>query len=123
MPSFSFAFNDGEGTLERPRQGMEQVKLRVTRGADRGEWTAEVKPQGVVWTKDGKHIMDVPPSLQRLYQRLVFFPDPQKKEGTAQHAGDEYSFTDVSNDRYVVKVDGKGDIAEVRVNDQFIKRR
>src|SRR5262249_30899798 len=113
-PKFRFTFNDGDGSLARPRQGMEQLKFHVTRGADRGDWTAEVNATGVVWTKDGKHAADVPGSLQELYQRLTIFPDPQKKEGTAQKSGDAYEFTDANGgDRYVIKVDGSGNITEM----------
>ena len=120
-PRFRFTFNDGEGSLVRPRQGQEQVKFHVTRGADRGDWTAEVKPTGVVWTKDGKHASDVPPSLQMLYQRLTIFPDPQKKEGAAQRNENAFEFTDANGgDRYVIKVDGSGNIREMRIGDQTI---
>ena len=100
---------------------MEELTIDVTRGADRGRWAASVKPNGVVWTKNGQHVADVPSSLQHLFQRLTIFPDPQKKEGAAQRVGDAYEFTDAnSGDRYVVKVSG-GQIVEVRINEERIK--
>jgi len=120
-PRFRFTFDDGDGSLVRPRQGQEQVKFHVTRGADRGDWTAEVKPIGVVWTKDGKHASDVPQSLQSLYQRLTIFPDPQKKEGSAQRNGDAYEFTNANGgERYVIKVDGGGNITEMKIGNETI---
>ena len=123
-PKLSFTFNEGEGTLSRPRQGMESVKLHISKGADRGQWTATVQPNGVVWTKDGKHTMDVPASLQRLYQFLVFFPDPQKREGSAQKVGEAYEFTNVSGgDHYVVHLAADGTVADVRINDWTIRFR
>ena len=120
-PGFHFTFDDGSGSLERPRQGMEQVKLHITRGADRGDWTASVKPNGVVWTKDGKHTMDVSSSLLKLYQRLTLFPDPQKKEGTAHRNGDRFEFTDANGgDRYSIAVGPDGAMTEIRINSQTI---
>ena len=116
-PKLAFTYTDGDGSLQRPRQGMESVQLNVTKGADRGKWTADVKPNGVVWTKDGKHAEDVPASLQRLYQFLVFYPDPQKKEGAPRPTGAGYEFTDANGgDRYVVQLAKDGSIAEVRIN-------
>jgi hypothetical protein len=120
-PGFHFTFNDGEGSLKRPRQGMEQLRTHVTRGPDRGDWLAEVKPNGVVWTKDGKHTVDVPQSLQRLYQRLTIFPDPQKKEGTAQRNGNHFEFTDANGgDRYVITVGPDDRITEIRIGETVI---
>lgn len=120
-PGFHFTFNDGEGSLKRPMQGMEQVRIHVTRGSDRGDWLAEVKPNGVVWTKDGKHTVDIPQSLQRLYQRLTIFPDPQKKDGTAQRNGNRFEFTDANGgDRYVITVAPDDRITEIRVGDSVI---
>jgi hypothetical protein len=123
-PHFQFTFDDGDGSLIRPRQGMEQVKFHVTRGAGRGDWSAEVKPNGVVWTKDGQHAADVPSSLQQLYQRLTIFPDPQKKEGAAQRNGDQYEFTDANGgDRYILTVDAAGNIREMKIGGQTITIR
>jgi hypothetical protein len=116
---FHFTFNDGSGELKRPTQGMEHAELTVTKGADRGHWVADSTPRGVAWTRDGKAANDVPPPLARLYQRVTLFPDPQKREGSAQRVGDHFEFTDAnSGDRYVVKVSpADGSIVEVTVND------
>src|SRR5436305_1793973 len=93
----------------------EPFGVGAPRGADRGEWLASVKPTGVVWTKDGAHAADVPQSMQRLFQRLTIFPDPQKKEGAAQRAGDHFEFSDAnSGERYVVTVKG-AEIVEFRI--------
>lgn len=116
---FHFTFNGGEGSLERPRQGMERVKVRT--GHD--DWVAEVKPNGVVWTKDGKHELDVPQSLQQLYQRVTIFPDPQKKEGSAQRVGDTFVFTNANGgEHYVVKV-ADGNIVELKIDNQTMNFR
>ena len=114
-----FTFNDGSGELKRPSQGLERLTLHITKGEQRGEWVAEAKPNGVAWTKNGKAANDVPQSLARLYQRLTIFPDPQKKEGSAQRVGDHFEFTDAnSGDRYVVEVSAAdGSISELRIND------
>jgi hypothetical protein len=116
---FHFTFNGGEGSLERPRQGMERMKVR----AGHDEWTAEVKPNGVVWSKNGKHEMDVPESLQRLFQRVTIFPDPQKKEGSAQRIGDTFVFTNANGgEHYVVKV-VDGNIVELKIDSQTMTFR
>lgn len=121
-PKLTFTFDEGEGSLLRPREGMESVKLHITQGPDQGRWTADVQPAGVVWTKDGKHTMDVPGSLQHLYQFLVFFPDPQKREGTAQKVGDAYEFTNVSGgDHYVVGTASDGTISYVQIGKWTIR--
>ena len=114
-----FTFNDGSGELTRPSQGLERLTLHIAKGEQRGEWVAEAKPNGVAWTKNGKAANDVPQSLARLYQRLTIFPDPQKKEGSAQRVGDHFEFTDAnSGDRYVVEVSAAdGSISELRIND------
>jgi hypothetical protein len=102
--AFTSSFGDGE--LTRPTPGAERMTVRAHDGA----WTAEAKPTGIVWTHDGKHATNVPQPLERLYQRLTLFPDPQKKEGSAKLAAKEgetnrYEFTDANNgDRYVVWV-------------------
>jgi hypothetical protein len=88
-----------------------------------GKWTASVKPNGVVWTKNGKHETDVPQSLQHLFQRLTIFPDPQKKEGKAQPTADGFQFTDASGgDRYVIKT-SEGKIVNIAINDLSIAIR
>ena len=111
---FHFTFDGGDGSLDRPRQGMERVKVRT----GRDEWVAEVKPNGVVWSKNGKHEMDVPQSLQQLYQRVTIFPDPQKREGSAQRAGDAFVFTNANGgEHYAVKV-VDGNIVELKIDGQ-----
>jgi hypothetical protein len=116
---FHFTFNGGEGLLERPRQGMERVKIRTGHDA----WTAEVKPNGVVWTKNGKHELNVPQSLQQLFQRVTIFPDPQKKEGSAQRIDDTFTFTNANGgEHYVVKV-VDGNIVELNIDDQTVTFR
>jgi hypothetical protein len=116
---FHFTFNGGEGSLERPRQGMERVRVRT--GHD--EWVAEVKPVGVVWSKNGKHEMDVPESLQRLFQRVTIFPDPQKKEESAQRIGDTFVFTNANGgEHYVVRV-VDGNIVELKIDSQTMTFR
>ena len=117
--AFHFTFDGGEGSLERPRQGMERVKLRTVHD----DWLAEVKPNGVVWTKNGKHELDVPQSLQQLFQRVTIFPDPQKKEGSPQSAGDTFVFTNANGgEHYVVKV-VDGNIVELKIDDQTMTFR
>lgn len=120
-PKFHFTFKDGNGSLTRPRQGMEQVRFHVTRGNDRGDWSADVKSSGVVWTKDGKRAASAPVSLLMLYQRLTIFPDPQKKEGAAQKNGDAYEFTNANGgERYVIQVDAGGNIRQMKIGDETI---
>lgn len=121
-----FTSTVGDGELSRPTIGAE--KLTIT-NAD-GAWTAEPKPNGIVWTKKGEHTRNVPQPLERLYQRLTIFPDPQKKEGSPKLAATEgdvnrYEFTDANNgDKYVVwvsKSDGhmtKVQIANVTITFQ-----
>lgn len=101
------------GTLQRPRIGEERVTI--------GEWAAETKPGGIVWTRGGKPAAPSP-ELERLYQRLTLWLDPQKKEGSPQLVdakGDanHYRFTDANSgeayDVLVAKADGR--IVDVRV--------
>jgi hypothetical protein len=116
---FHFTFNGGEGLLERPRQGMERMKVRT----GNNDWVAEVKPNGVVWTRNSKHETDVPQSLQQLFQRVTIFPDPQKKEGSTQRVGDTFTFTNANGGQhYVVKV-LNGNIVELKIDDQTMTFR
>jgi len=101
------------GTMQRPRIGEERVTI--------GEWTADAKPGGIVWTRGGKPAAPTP-ELERLYQRLTLWLDPQKKEGSPQLVdakGDRnhYHFTDMNSgdayDVFVAKADGR--IVDVRV--------
>jgi len=100
------------GTLQRPRIGEELVTV--------GEWSAQAKPGGIVWTRNGKAATPTP-ELERLYQRLTLWLDPQKKEGAPQlvdgtGSANYYHFTDANSgeayDVVVAKDDGR--IVEVR---------
>jgi hypothetical protein len=95
------------GTLQRPRIGEERVTM--------GEWSAETKRGGIVWTRNGKPAKPTP-ELERLYQRLTIYLDPQKKEGAPQlvdanGATKHYAFTDANSgetyDVLVAKDDGR----------------
>lgn len=98
------------GALQRPRIGQERVTV--------GDWTAEASPGGIVWTRGGKPAAP-PPELERLYQRLTLYLDPQKKEGSPQLVDDvdekgdtnHYHFTDANSgeayDVFVAKSDGR----------------
>jgi len=100
---------------------MERVQIQVTRGPDRGHWLAEAKPNGVVWTKNAKHTTDVPQTLQRLHQRLTFFPDPQKREGAAQRVGDQFVFTDANGgERYAITLGADGGFRVMKVGELTI---
>ena len=122
-----FSIDDGEGEMKRPRPGQERLELHLRKGTDRGVWVAEVKPNGVVWNRDGKHVNDVPQELATLFQRVTLFPDPQKKEGTPQLAAREadtnrYEFTDVNSGRHytvwVSQTDGR--IVKVAIDRETI---
>jgi len=95
------------GTLIRPRIGEERVTI--------GAWTAEAKPGGIVWTRGGQPAKPTP-ELERLYQRLTLWLDPQKSEGAPQLADSDaktshYHFTDANSgeayDVAVAKDDGR----------------
>jgi hypothetical protein len=97
---------NGGGTLQRPRIGAEKLTV--------GEWTAESKHGAIAWTKSGKPSTPTP-ELERLYQRLTIYLDPQKKEGAPQLVdssgnANHYHFTDANSgeayDVYVAKDDG-----------------
>jgi len=98
---------EAKGELHRPRIGEERVTV--------GPWTAETKSGRIVWTRNGKP--DHPtPELERLYQRLTIYLDPQKKEGSPQLASSDakanhYHFTDANSgevyDAFVAKDDGR----------------
>jgi hypothetical protein len=95
------------GTLQRPRIGEERVTI--------GEWSAQAKAGGIAWTRNGKAATPAP-ELERLYQRLTLWLDPQKKEGGPQLVGssgatNRYHFTDANSgeayDVFVAKDDGR----------------
>jgi hypothetical protein len=118
-----FKSSDGAGDMIRSTPGAERMVLN---GSD-GEWIAEAKRSGVVWTHNGKAVKDVPPKLEKLWERLTLFPDPQKKEGTPVLSMEgnvrRYDFTDVNTgDRYSVWVaPDDGHITKLRVNDWMIE--
>jgi hypothetical protein len=62
------------GEMARPTPGME----RVTFQASGARWMAEAKPNGVVWTKDGKPVANEPAWADRIYQWVTIYFDPQK---------------------------------------------
>ena len=95
------------GTLQRPRLAEERVTI--------GEWSAQAKADGIAWTHNGKAATPTP-ELERLYQRLTLWLDPQKKEGSAQlvdakGSTNHYHFTDANSgeayDVFVAKDDGR----------------
>ena len=110
---------DAFGTMSRPRPGAESVVIRVM-GA--GQWSAETKPSGVVWTHDGKRVTNEPAWADRIWQRTTMFLDPQMREGTPRLVGSDaasnhYHFTDANSgtpyDLYVSKRDGS--VIRIRV--------
>ena len=122
-----FTFDEGRGELKRPTPGSERVTFEVAKGDARGSWFAESRASGIVWTRDGKRIAAAPDYLERLFQRVTLFPDPQKKEGTPQVAlRDEstvrYTFTDAnSGEAYDVVVNLKtGAMEKVTVGKSVI---
>lgn len=115
-----FRTPEGQGTMTRETPGREHMMLYLAKGDLRGTWMAETRASGVAWTFNGARAVSVPPQLDRLFQRVTLFPDPQKKEGAPKLLGrDEkgitWEFTDKnSGDRYVVRVDPKsGHMAQV----------
>jgi hypothetical protein len=108
----------GSGTLQRPRIGEERMTL--------GDWAAETKAGGIVWTRGGKPAAPSP-ELERLYQRLTLYLDPQKKEGAPQLVdangkANHYRFTDANSgeahDVTVAKDDGH--LVELRAGKTLI---
>lgn len=118
-----FKSSDGAGSMIRKTPGAERLVLD---GND-GEWIGEAKRTGIVWTHDGKAVKDVPQKVEKLWERLTVFPDPQKKEGTPALSMEgnvrRYDFTDVnSGARYSVWVaPDDGHITKLRVNDWMIE--
>lgn len=96
--------------MKRPRVGMEEVTFR----ADGIEWRGVASARGVVWSKrDGAAWSEAAPPdyAGRLYQRVTFAFDPQKKEGAAQIVSSDatsnvYRFTDANT----------GEVHELRVS-------
>jgi hypothetical protein len=109
-----------EGEMSRPTIGAERLRFRLAgSGADDGEWSAEARASGVVWSRDGKRVNSTPPTADRLWQLTTLYIDPQKKEREAQRTGTErigaedcirYHFTDANSsaaqDVWVSTTDG-----------------
>ncbi|HEV8434574.1 MAG TPA: hypothetical protein VGR95_14250 [Thermoanaerobaculia bacterium] len=118
-----FKSSDGAGDMIRSTPGAE--RLVVDTGD--GHWVAEAQRTGIIWTRDGKAVKDVPRKLEKLWERLTIFPDPQKKEGkpvlSMEGNTRRYDFTDANTgDRYSVWVaPGDGHITKLRVNDWMIE--
>jgi hypothetical protein len=72
------------GEMTRPTPGME----RVTFNANGAQWTAEAKPSGVVWSRDGKRETSEPPWADRIFQWMTLYLDPPKA-APPQTAGTE----------------------------------
>jgi hypothetical protein len=113
-----FKSSDGAGDMIRKTPGAEVL---IVNTGD-GEWKGEAKATGIVWTHDGKAVKDVPRKLEKLWERLTVFPDPQKKEGTPNLSMEgsvrRYDFTDANTgDRYSVWVAPEdGHITKMQVN-------
>jgi hypothetical protein len=114
-----FKSSEGGGQMIRKTPGAEV--LTVDTGMD-DEWKAAAKPTGIVWTHNGKAVKNVPRKLEKLWERLTVFPDPQKKEGTPRLSMEgnvrRYDFTDANTgDRYSVWVAPEdGHITKLQVN-------
>ena len=74
-----------EGDLTRPRPGMERVQFK----GSGNEWIGETKASGVTWLRDGKPEKNPPAFVERIWQRVTMYVDPQKKEGKAVLAGSD----------------------------------
>ena len=113
-----FKSSDGAGDMIRPTPGAE----RLTLDTSDGEWKAETKATGIVWTHNGNAVKDVPQKYEKLWQRLTIFPDPQKKEGAPKLSMEgnvrRYDFTDANTgDRYSVWLSpADGHITKLQVN-------
>jgi len=91
----------GSGELTRRRIGEEHLDLSLKDG----HWIAEPRPTGIAWMREGQKATPSP-EMERLYQRLTLYLDPQKKEGVPSLAGVEplagtntnhFRFTDANN--------------------------
>jgi hypothetical protein len=116
--ALKFKSSDGDGEMTRPTSGAERLVVH----AKDGEWIAESKRSGIVWTHDGRPANEVPQKLAKLWERLTIFPDPQKKEGAPKLSMEgevrRYDFTDANTgDRYSVWVSpADGHITKLQVN-------
>jgi hypothetical protein len=119
-----FKSSDGAGNMIRTTPGAERLILDTSDG----HWVAEAQRTGIIWTHNGKPVKDVPRNLEKLWERLTLFPDPQKKEAKPVLSMEgnvrRYDFTDANTgDRYSVWVAAPGDghITKLRVNDWMIE--
>lgn len=119
-----FSLPEGMGTLSRDERDRERLVLLIAKGGEKGNWFAEEQSTGVVWSRDGQKLTAVPPRMEKLYQRVTIFPDPQKKEGKpALVSRDEkavtYEFSDAnSGEKYTVRVDPRfGTIRDFEIGD------
>lgn len=113
--------------MDRPTPGAERARFTLRgSGSDDGEWSAESKTAGVIWTRRGQRTTSEPAVVDRIWQRTALYIDPQKKEGEAQKVTEEwagdvpvihYRFTDAnSGDIHDVWVDKRdGHIMRVKV--------
>jgi hypothetical protein len=118
-----FKSSDGAGDMTRKTPGAERLVV----DASDGHWVAEAQRTGIIWTHNGKPVKDVPRNLEKLWERLAIFPDPQKKEGkpvlSMEGNTRRYDFTDANTGaRYSVWVaPGDGHITKLKVNDWMIE--
>jgi hypothetical protein len=106
-PGFRFSLKEGDlatdGEMKRVRVGMEEVTFT----ADGTQWRGASGPRGLVWSaREGSTWKEKtgPDYAGRVFQRVTFAFDPQKKEGSAQLAGSDahanlYRFTDANTGR------------------------
>ena len=116
-----------EGEMTRSTIGAERERFTLHgAGKDDGQWSAEAKVTGVLWTHAGRRTPAEPSVADRIWQRTTLYIDAQKKEGEAQRAGNEriageecirYRFTDAnSGDLHEVWVStADGHIVQVKV--------
>lgn len=118
-----FKSSDGAGDMIRTTPGAERL---VVDSSD-GHWVAEAQRTGIIWTHNGKPVKAVPRNLEKLWERLTIFPDPQKKEGkpvlSMEGSVRRYDFTDANTgNRYSVWLaPADGHITKLRVGDWMIE--
>jgi hypothetical protein len=104
-----------EGEMARKTAGAERMQVKVTgSGSSDGAYTVEPRISGLAWTRNGKPLQSPPTLLERTWQHVTIYLDPQKKERKAQLAGTDttagvycniYRFTNANNgDRHEVWV-------------------
>jgi hypothetical protein len=117
-----------EGEMVRKTAGAERMRVKVIRsGSSDGDYAVEPRIAGLSWTRNGKPLSSPPALLERTWQHVTIYLDPQKKEGKPQLAGTDttagvycniYRFTNANNgDRHEVWVsrdDGSLVLAKVQ---------